>query len=308
MKNKTFLLTFSFLLLTLIGKAQDDIFTQFYNAPLLINPSLTGHINSDRRIVAGYKNQLTTSTLSINNVAGFLTLDTKKQINSQQYIGFGASAYFDRQSTNNFGNNEFMAYGSFNKYFGDKTKKHHLLSMGFDLGLANTGFTFQNKTYFDLGAGINWSYKTPSKFGFQLGTSISHLTKPNISIFGGNQRLNRTFNIHGSVCIPMTKKVHFSPVSLLIFSGTSQLQLVGINGTYYFSSEESKHMRSMMIGISGWSGVGFLDPWRIYTSNFIGSVAFNRFSIGISYDHFIKRLESNLEVIISYRFNRKQRG
>ena len=48
--------------LPFVTKGQDYRYSQFYNAPLLLNPALTGEPKTDYRLNANYKNQWSSVT------------------------------------------------------------------------------------------------------------------------------------------------------------------------------------------------------------------------------------------------------
>lgn len=79
------------LVLPLIVSAQDHIYSQFYNAPVYLNPALTGQFEGDIRFNALYRNQWTglASDFSYMSASGDLNLH---QFNS------GIGLIFNRSS------------------------------------------------------------------------------------------------------------------------------------------------------------------------------------------------------------------
>ncbi|MEZ4982989.1 MAG: hypothetical protein R2769_15670 [Saprospiraceae bacterium] len=66
--------------------------------------------------------------------------------------------------------------------------------------------TLNNKTNFiDLSSGIYWQYNSSSHFSAQLGTALSHLNRPDVSL--SENREDKLYEIqHGSVEIPITQR------------------------------------------------------------------------------------------------------
>ncbi|MFZ9661636.1 MAG: type IX secretion system membrane protein PorP/SprF, partial [Chitinophagaceae bacterium] len=71
MKMRQLMILLSVLTITMLAKAQDPHFSQFFSSPLTLNPAYTGKFDGKYRLAINYKNQwhpinyaFTTSTIS----------------------------------------------------------------------------------------------------------------------------------------------------------------------------------------------------------------------------------------------------
>ncbi|RZK89439.1 MAG: type IX secretion system membrane protein PorP/SprF, partial [Pedobacter sp.] len=79
------------LILPIITMAQDNIYSQFYNAPIYLNPALTGQFEGDIRVNALYRNQWT-------GLSGdFSYLSASADLNLQK-LNSGVGLIFNRSS------------------------------------------------------------------------------------------------------------------------------------------------------------------------------------------------------------------
>lgn len=189
--------------------AQDPVFTQFYASPMLMNPSFAGS-GGNTRIGVGYRNQwngsnykLSTSYASVDNWI--------ESINS----GLGLSLLNQKEELTNYNFTQINLSYSYHLKLSDKLTFFPGISFGYGL----KHFNFQNLV---LGDQINILDGTisPSSDPFVendkinffdisvggilyfenawLGTSLKHLTKPNISFLNDeNLPLAILLSIHG---------------------------------------------------------------------------------------------------------------
>lgn len=306
MKQLYLQLTILFTLLTTTLKSQDVVFSQYYNTPLHTNPSFTGNFEGNDRMAIGYRDQWRTALSSAAYRAGFISYDSKINLSKNRSLGYGASATIDRAGVASFGSNLFKAHGSFSQQFGSKDKSHHNLSAGLEMGISNTGIALNNKTYFDLGFGVLWEYQTAKRFGFQVGTSVFHINKPNISISSGNFRLYRRFNLHGVLNLPLTKRIAISPSFLTLFQGPHSEHLTGLAGKYIITSFENKQSVSLLLGVYVRSGRDFNDNLTLSSVNFISTLQLRSTTIGLSYDYYLNGFGGGIECTAGYIFPSKR--
>lgn len=110
------------------ARAQDPHFSQFYEAPLLRNPSLAGIFDGDIRVQSVYRNQWGTFTTPYQT--GSLSAEYKLPIGRENdFITTGLQMLYDRAGTINFTTTQFFPAVNYHKSLsGDKTK---YLSLGF---------------------------------------------------------------------------------------------------------------------------------------------------------------------------------
>ena len=188
--------------------AQDPHFTQYYAAPMLMNPALTGFFNGDVRTSACYRSQwpsiqypYTTGTFSVDANA------FKQYIKDGDIMGIGFTGLFDKSNNGGLKTNSLSASFSFHKLldqyginrlgigamatyntrlldYSKFTFGQQLTPLGFDSNLPTgektNGFT---TNYIDYAVGVVYSAITEVS-SFYCGTSIYHFNQPTESFNG----------------------------------------------------------------------------------------------------------------------------
>jgi type IX secretion system PorP/SprF family membrane protein len=195
--------------------AQDPEFSQYYAAPLLLNPAFTGTA-SDHRLIANYRNQWP----SITN--GFVTYALSYDYNLPHLnSGVGLMVMTDKAGTANLKSTTINFQYAYKVKLADKW----VLSSGLNFGLGHRNIDFSklvfgdqlafdndggtpsddpafsnlsSTTYFDFGGGI-LAYNRK----FWLGFSASHLNKPNRSLIDEEALIPIKTSVHGGVRIPL---------------------------------------------------------------------------------------------------------
>ena len=206
MKN---ILLFVLLIVVTINEvfSQDHIYSQFYNSPQYLNPALNGQFDGDLRLNMIYRTQWT-------NVAGPLTYYTlSADINVPKFGGgFGLIVSKASEGTAFLNKTNFAGIYSYSVEFGNSGT----LSFGIQGGVTNrkidydklvfydqldnggiiiggissaTPLEFNNKFFFDSGAGINMVIGN-----FMIGGAGNHLNKPNESFTGTRSSLPMRLN------------------------------------------------------------------------------------------------------------------
>lgn len=211
-----------FLLLVLVGalvqentlQAQDPQFSQYYAAPLYLNPALVG-INQKGRMGINYRNQWP------NLDANFETFSAYFDYHFEDYFS-SAGVIFTRdtegiaglQSTSIGLQYAYQLQINYKWTFRPGVQAaYYIRDLNFDkltfgdqfsnTGLVNptTGEVFNtglNARFFDLSFG--GLLYNPNLW---IGGSVHHITEPNQSIAGGNAPLPRRISIHGGYRIPL---------------------------------------------------------------------------------------------------------
>jgi type IX secretion system PorP/SprF family membrane protein len=182
--------------------AQDHVYTQFFNAPIYLNPALTGQFEGDLRMNLIYRNQWT-------SIPGNLSYTTASIDYNVPRFGGGVGLMFTRSSegtaflTNNsiagtyaysIGSDGFVLSFGLQAGIVNRTIDYSKLvfddqidsRLGFIPGSISAASTipFNNKFYFDSGAGINLVVGD-----FNIGGALYHLNTPNESFTGDPSRL-----------------------------------------------------------------------------------------------------------------------
>lgn len=191
-------------------RAQDHIYSQFYNAPNYLNPALNGQFEGDLRLNMIYRSQWT-------NISGPLTYYSF----SADYAipefngGIGLLATSSSEGTAYLRKNNISGIYSYSVGFNNA-----ILSLGIQAGVTNRRIdesklvfrdqldrngiirdgessaytlTLNNRLFFDSGAGANLVVGK-----FMLGAAAQHLNQPDESFTGSRAKLPIRYNGHAS--------------------------------------------------------------------------------------------------------------
>jgi type IX secretion system PorP/SprF family membrane protein len=193
--------------------AQDPEFSQYYSAPLHLNPAFAG-TGSNHRFIANYRNQWPAITNGF--VTKALSYDySLDHLNS----GIGVLVMLDKAGTAGLRSTQINFQYAYKVHIADKW----VFSPGLNFGLAwrnvdfnklifNDQLSFDNDNpppsadynninstmYFDFGAGA-LLYSRKIWFGF----SAAHLNRPNRSLMDQEAAIPIKTTIHGGIRIPL---------------------------------------------------------------------------------------------------------
>ena len=96
-------------------KAQDIHFSQFFAAPMFINPAKTGFFDGNYRMTAIYRNQWRSVTVPYQTISGTLDFSIPTGFNKKDMFGIGMISYSDRAGDSHFTTNYFEGSIAYNK-------------------------------------------------------------------------------------------------------------------------------------------------------------------------------------------------
>jgi type IX secretion system PorP/SprF family membrane protein len=183
-------------------RAQDIHFSQFFEAPLLRNPSLAGIYSGDIRVQGVYRDQWNSITNAYRT--GSLNAEYKKHIGqSDDFLTIGLQTLFDKAGTVGLSTTQFLPALNYHKSL--STARNTYLSLGFmggvvqrriDLSKATTNTDFDggglgenipnpNYIYLDGSAGMSFNTnlnENPADNMF-IGLAYHHFNKPKNSFY-----------------------------------------------------------------------------------------------------------------------------
>ena len=188
--------------LTAISFAQDIHFSQFFEAPLLRNPSLAGIFTGDIRVQAVYRDQWNSVTTAYKT--GSLNAEYKLPIGkANDFITAGIQALYDRAGTVSWVSAHFLPALNYHKSL--SVDRNSFLSLGFmggpvirqfDRSKMTTnsmydglgdGETFAEPKFMYIDAAVGMSYNTQlndnADNNIFLGLGYHHFTKPQNSFY-----------------------------------------------------------------------------------------------------------------------------
>ena len=282
-----------------VGKAQDLHYSQFYNAPTVVNPALTGIFKGDKRVSISMRDQW--RSVPIPWFTFTLGYDQKVYLNKRDdlFLGLGGFFNYDQQGSSKLNLSSINLSGSITKIISPK----HLITGGLTLGYANKGYDldaltwdqqFQGGTFvsgagsgenFNLGRigyietalGLNYRYQKSSRTKMDIGVGAWHLTTPEDQFYnrGNTQELPIRLSVYGIGSAKLTDDLDLE-LDLMVQDQGAYTEI--IFGTYldiYLDKERGKE-KNLHVG-AGWRTTKALYPkialeWQ------------KRFFVAVSYD------------------------
>lgn len=218
MRLSKLILIIGFALFAGYSQAQDHQYSQFFNSPVYLNPALNGQFEGDLRMNLIYRNQWT----SLQNNPTYITASIDYNIPSYNgglglmvTRGAEGAAYLTKTNisgiyTYSVGSDDFiLSFGLQagvtnrninwnNLVFSDQIDSR----LGFDPSLVTTAEipAYNNKFYFDSGAGVNLVLGD-----FMFGSAVQHLNHPNESFTGAKAILPMRIAAHASYIFDLNK-------------------------------------------------------------------------------------------------------
>jgi type IX secretion system PorP/SprF family membrane protein len=182
-------------------KSQDLHFTQYNNAPLLVNPANTGFSHfSDYRLGVNNRTQWAATNVPYKTFSAWGDAQLLRKSLENSWLGVGGVLLNDVAGSGSLTSIKAFASVAYHQYIDDKS----LLSIGFSGGLVQkrvdfTKLTFDNQwngrffdisaptgeniianndSYVDLNVGLNYSLYATDNFYFNCGISMMHFNNP----------------------------------------------------------------------------------------------------------------------------------
>ena len=303
------------------AKGQDPYFSQFYNAPLTLNPALTGITYGKIRVGANYRNHLSSfdpfetyafsidmSTFQsqlnhdfagvgmtvVNDVSGYGLKNLKamfsmayhKSLNARgtQFISIASQAGIDQTNLN---------YGNLS------TQSQWVADQGVDQSLGNgEQITGDNSVLFDLQAGILYYAFLGKDHVLFLWSAVYHIMEPEKSLLDGNSKLNRRYVAHAGGRIAMGRKTTLIPNFVYMEQNKSQVINSGLMLEYQLSNKKDNQV------ISAGAWLRNTDAIIINTG-----LEFKNMQVGVSYDLLISDIttvtqKGGFEISLLYHFKK----
>ncbi len=255
--------------------AQDLHFSQYFNAPILVNPANTGfNPDFDYRFGGNYRNQWSTVTA---NPYKTMSVWGDAQLLSNRledgWLGVGGLLLKDEagsgtlSSTKAFGSiayHQMLGYkslisGGFNVGFVNKRIDVNKLTFDnqwngkfFDVNInPNEPFQYSSVTYFTLQAGINYAYFASDKLYVNMGVSMANINTPRESFFAktsNDDRLQRRYTMFANASMKVQDVWIFSPNVYVSKMGNAWEYVFGLMAQRDLSAEQNGNLQ-LLAGI-----------------------------------------------------------
>lgn len=230
--------------------AQDIHYSQFYNMPLSLNPSLTGHLEGTYRIKGIYRNQWSSITSGGVYATPGLSLDANFKFNkkSANSLGAGIVVMNDKTGGGDFNNTLFMGAVAYHVALGRKKKTYFSIGVQggmnskrlntqeliFENNLTGSGTTetFKNTSLSvgDIRAGATLAFYPSDRMQYKFGIAAMHLLNSQEVFLNGTTKNNTPLRIafHGSGSFKnKSEKLRWLPHFLFM----TQASVIEINTT-----------------------------------------------------------------------------
>ncbi len=315
---KTTLLLVLFILVSEFAQAQDKHFTQFYAAPLTLNPALTGSMPGRYRVSGIYRDQWRGvldnpyvtfgAALDVNFDVGFFDSRYKDQ------IAIGLLFVNDKVPEIDFSTNQISLSAAFHK--GLDYDKKQFLTIGIQGTMAQRNINYENLTfddefndldafngvtaedlpgnnfgYGDLNVGLNYRYAPKSAYVFNVGVAMHHVLSPEVSFYAtsadddddpiSKSSLYSKYSTQVSVQVPLSDQLFLLPRILFAIQGPHTEINAGTNLRIKLNSFNNNafHLGAWARPVTNADGNTSLDAIVALVGIELGSV-----TCGLSYD------------------------
>ncbi len=248
--------------------AQDIRFSQYYSAPSLFNPALTGYFNGDVRASAIYKSQWEAPFNAYRTIGGGADFSIAKQRFKGSGFGVGVHFFSDQAGDLNFSTNQLMLSLAYTQKLGLNMPNY--LSAGFQMTGANRSINMSkaiyenqlngniggdivgvdNYWYYSMGLGLLWYAEPADNVSFYVGGSAFNLLKPNQSFnTNGSDALFVRYVGQLGLNFSVNDRVDFNTSTMYQRQGPFQEFMIGFLGRYDFSASSKQNFK---IGAGVW--------------------------------------------------------
>ncbi len=306
------LLVIGFLALTTALQAQDIHFSQFYMAPLNLNPAMTGVMNCNIRISGSYRNQWA-SVLKSNAYNTYsLSYDQRIPVGRYDYFGVGVNFWGDQAGSLGFGTLQGKLSASYAKRMGGYRQKSHYLVAGAEAAIAQRRLDLTNAQwgeqhdgeggfdptrpdfednlnrnsfiFADISAGLLWFSVFDKNNNLYVGAAYHHLNRANMTFYDGtSEPLYSKFTIHAGGEFMMSDRAGMVPGLLWRMQGPSY-EIIPGTSIKFLMGNSRRNYQAFQLG-----------AWVRLSNNFTKSMTadaailstrfdYNEFTFGFSYD------------------------
>lgn len=274
---KTLLTILNFSVLLIIGcsaSGQDINFSQFYDVPMLRNPSLAGIFTGDIRVTSAYRNQWQSVTTPYSTTALGLEVKSSVSENSGDFFTFGVQFTNDAAGDSRLSRTQVFPVINYHKSL--NADKATYLSAGFMGGPVMQQFdaskltfddqysggaysqsnptrqTFSNNklTYWDAAAGLCLSSTIGENTTYYIGTGIYHFTRPKVAFRATSDiTLNTKYVVNAGFSAPLNNENKLTFYGDYFKQGASSLTQGGLLLTHDLTEREDGQKLSISAGL-----------------------------------------------------------
>ena len=245
--------------------AQDIHFSQFANAPLYLNPALTGIFKGDQRFMANYRSQWNSVPVSYLTFSGAYDMNFYDKKLERSRFGVGLLLGYDRAGDSQFSKTNVGLSGSYTL----QVASRNFVTAGIQAGIGQRSFklddlTFDNqfngeayqpnratgenflntnRIFPDLSAGLNWHYRSSKRTMLDIGGAMYHINEPQKSFYEDeDEKLPAKYTVYGIGTFMLAKALDlFVHASGQFQDPYSQIALGG-GGNIYLNNRSDREL------------------------------------------------------------------
>ena len=325
MKKSLFIVFFSFICSYLA--AQDLHYSQYYAAPVSLNPANAGLITGKFRVGLNSKSQWSSVTKPYQNISAFFDMQYLKRKYHKDAFGIGAVLDADIAGDSKFStistgvalsyiksfsrhNNNYISVGimpaivqrsiNYSQLYYDDQFNGTQYDPNID---PNEQYSKRNFVYFDLSAGIHWFYRYSKKTSYNVGFTSAHITRPQMSFMDNKDiKLNVKNTLYAGAAFSASTDLDVTPSFLLSFQGPYTEALIGAL-LKYNRTQQYRNYTSVNMGLY----MRWADAFIV-----VAGFDYNNIIFGVSYDVNLSKLvpaskdRGGFELSVNYIFNRNK--
>jgi len=291
--------------------AQGMHFSQYYNAPLLLNPANTGLMSEkDFRVGANYRDQWSKIPVPYKTISAYGDCQLFRGIEGTNWMGFGLAFFNDKAGDGELTLNKFEANIAYHIQIDEFSMISAGISGGYGQRSVNfnkltfndqwDGFSFNslainnefdgtiNTSYFDVGAGLNYAF-FPNEFTYiKIGAGLAHLNQPEETFYGqkgitNNIGLRPTGNIDG--LFRVSESLIINPSAYYTMQKGASEFLFGSLAMVFVSNDKDNNTQLIFGGFYRWNEAAVLAL----------GLQFNSMRVMASYDYTISTLSPDIK-------------
>lgn len=300
---------------------QDALYSQFYNANVILNPSLAGVFDGQQRFAIQYRDQWSSIHRSQSYKTVSAQFDAKIHIKNNDFLTYGLDFTRDESGTSSYIQQNGHINIGYIKQIGASaysTTDHYLVG-GLKLGAGQNsvdvskiwfGSQFDTNSgsvdlarpsnedlinmngnsplYGDFGFGLLYYAIFNDRNNFYIGAAGSHLNTPRISLSEfSDVRLQRLYSIHAGGEILLNRELSVMPNFVAYFQNPSRMVMPGFHMRY-----KHRDWREVALRAGMWTRIVRGEPQVVINDALIFSATFEyeAWLFGVSYDVTTSRL------------------
>lgn len=285
------------------ASAQGIHFSQFYNAPMLLNPANTALMSeTDYRIGVNYRNQWSSVPVPFRTFSGYADFQLLRNQNLTNWLGLGLAMFSDKAGDGQLALNRYEGFIAYHI----QTGNYSMVSAGisgayvqrsvdftrlkfdrqwdgfkFDTQLGN-GEQYKNiqTTYIDVGAGVNYAYYPNEYTYIKLGVGVAHVNMPKESFYGQDNKIGIRPTASLDALFVTSETFTINPSVYYTRQASSQELMYGLKISALINEDDSGNPTSVLAGLYHrynesivpmlgfqWSGVSFTSSYDFTMSS-----------------------------------------